>query len=92
MPSQHFPSLQIECSLVFQPSPVIRYAANLLAVVIRDGILHGRTRRIDAEFLDALVELFLLLLRSHSHVSTADSTSPKLISVHERNMMEHSSP
>lgn len=57
----HLPSLEVECSLILQPSSVSCHASNLLTVVIWDWVLHRGDGGIDTEFLDALVEFFFLL-------------------------------
>ena len=54
--------LEIKRTLILQPPPVIRHTANLLPVVIRNRVRHGRGRRINAVLLDAVVKLTLFLL------------------------------
>jgi hypothetical protein len=54
--------LPVICSLVFQPLPVILHAADLLSVVVRDGIGEGIGGWINAESLYSVEELFLFLL------------------------------
>lgn len=58
---QHLASLQVERPLILQPSPIVRHAANLLAVVVRHRVLHRGARRIYTELFDAVEELLLLL-------------------------------
>lgn len=61
-PSKHIlVLLQIECPLVLQPSPIVLYRRDLLAVVIGNGILRTGRRGIGPVPLNAGVERFLLL-------------------------------
>lgn len=53
--------LLVEGTLVLQPLSVIRYARDLLSVVIWNWIRHGTGRWVDTELLHTVVELFLLL-------------------------------
>lgn len=53
--------LQIERSLILQPPSVILYAANLLAVVVWDGVLRARGGGICPVALHAGVERLLFL-------------------------------
>lgn len=53
--------LQVERSLVLQPSPVILDATNLLAVVIRNRVLRAGRRRVGTVLLDPGVEDLLFL-------------------------------
>lgn len=53
--------LPVVCSLVLQPLPVALDTANLLTVVVRDGVGHRVGRRVHAESLYSVVELLLFL-------------------------------
>jgi len=59
--SYHLTPLEVECSLILQPPPVISHATDFLTVVIRHWVLHRGRRRVDAELLNARVESSLFL-------------------------------
>ena len=70
----HLSSLQIERSLILEPSPVIADTSDLLAVIIGYRIRDGRSARIDSVLLDSVVELALPLCElsaSHSAKPTS---------------------
>lgn len=54
-------SFAVVRALVLQPLAISLHTANLLSVVVRDGVGDGVGRGVDAEALDAVVELFLFL-------------------------------
>jgi hypothetical protein len=47
--------------LVLEPLPVLLYTADLLAVVIRDGVREALETRVDAVLFNVLEELFFTL-------------------------------
>jgi hypothetical protein len=53
--------LQIESALVLEPSSVVRYAADLLAVVVGYGVRYRGSCGVDPVALDAVIELPLFL-------------------------------
>jgi hypothetical protein len=48
-------------SLVLEPATIALHTPDLLAIVVRDGVIVRLGRRVDAEALYAFVELFLFL-------------------------------
>ena len=62
MQSEHILALfQIERSLVFEPTSVILHAGNLLAVVVRYGVLRARCRRVRTVAFDPCKERLFFL-------------------------------
>jgi hypothetical protein len=61
LPSRGLAPLEIKRPLVLQPPPVVVDTADLLAVVVGHWVRHGGGRRVDAVFLDAVVELAFFL-------------------------------
>jgi hypothetical protein len=55
-------ALAVVCSLVLEPLSVSLHAANLLAVVIGDGVRNRVGGRVNTESLDTVEELLLFLL------------------------------
>jgi hypothetical protein len=47
--------------LVLEPATIALHTPDLLAIVVRDGVIVRLGRRVDAEALYAFVELFLFL-------------------------------